>query len=182
MLRMSRGVGWPLGGINAYLAPRITTVVSSMVSELAATKLHCRNLHHLTLVACRASCNMLQQQQRRNKHDWMRDAEREARSRLPSKGKDGGVQAHLIDALQFEIKDEMMAQTVRLQDRLNALIEKLAPLRLQAEEDASLVKRFNLERSTALRLLHEYSVQREAATGQAITPEMTSAFKIPRGL
>jgi hypothetical protein len=114
----------------------------------------------------------------------MRDAEREARSRLPSKGKDGisAVQAHLMDALQFEIKDEMMAQTVRLEERLNGLIAKLGPLRAQAEEDPALVKLYNRERSTALRVLHEYGVQREAATGQAITPEMTSAFKIPRAL
>ena len=123
---------------------------------------------------------------RRHKHDWMRDAEREARSRLPRKGKDGisALQAHLMDSLQFEIKEEMMAQTVRLEERLKEHIAKLGPLRAQAEEgqDAALAKRYNRERSTALRLLHEYGVQREAATGQAMTHEMATAFQIPRAL
>ena len=121
----------------------------------------------------------------RLKHDWMRDAEREARGRLPrGKGKDGisAVQGYVMDSLQHEIKAEMMAQTVRLEERLTAAVEKLHPLRAQAEEEATHVKRFNRERSTALRLLHEYGVQREAATGQAMSPEMASAFKIPRAL
>ena len=140
-------------------------------------------LRRCTLLAPRSSVSAHLVLLRRN-HDWMREAEREARSRLPRKGNDGisAAQAHLMDSLQHEIKGEMMEQTVRLEERLSALIVKLGPLRVQAEAEVSLVKRYNLERSTALRLLHEYGVQREVATGQAITPEMASAFKIPRAL
>ena len=122
----------------------------------------------------------------RAKHDdWMAAAEREARVHRPrSKGNDGlsAVQRHLMDTLEFEIKSEMMEQTVRLEDRLTAAVVKLAALRVKAEADSALRPRFNLERSTALRLMHELSVQREAATGQGSTPEMQAAFNIPRPL
>lgn len=76
----------------------------------------------------------------------------------------------------------MMAQTVRLEERLTALVDKLVLLRASAEANESLVKRYNRERSTALRLLHELGVQREVATGQPTTAEMLSKFSIPRAL
>ena len=86
-----------------------------------------------------------------------------------------------MNSLQHEIKGEMMAQTVRLQEKLHARVETLGPLRAEADADASIVKRYNRERSTALRLLHELGVQREAATGQETTPAMLG-IDIPRAL
>tara|TARA_B100000767_G_scaffold255937_1_gene262578 strand:- start:273 stop:617 length:345 start_codon:yes stop_codon:yes gene_type:complete len=110
--------------------------------------------------------------------------EREARAHRPGKGGDGlsAVQRHLMDSLDYEIKGEMMAQTVRLEERLTAAVVKLTALRVQAQAESSLVGRYNLERSTALRLAHELSVQREAATGQASTAEMQKALNMPRPL
>ena len=75
-----------------------------------------------------------------------------------------------------------VAQTVRLEERLTAAVVKLTALRVQAQAENSLVCRYNLERSTALRHAHELSVQREAATGQASTAEMQAALNIPRPL
>ena len=75
-----------------------------------------------------------------------------------------------------------VAQTVRLEERLTAAVVQLKALRVQAQAESSLVSRYNLERSTALRLMHELSVQREAATGQASTAEMQAAYTIPRPL
>ena len=121
----------------------------------------------------------------RAKHgDWMAVVEREARAHRPGKGGDGlsAVQRHLMDSLDYEIKGEMMAQTVRLEERLTAAVVKLTALRVQAQAESSLVGRYNLERSTALRLAHELSVQREAATGQASTAEMQKALNMPRPL
>ena len=121
---------------------------------------------------------------RANHGDWMAAAEREARAHRPGKGGDGlsAVQRHLMDSLDYEIKGEMMAQTVRLEERLTAAVVKLTALRVQAQAESSLVGRYNLERSTALRLAHELSVQREAATGQASTAEMQKALNMPRPL
>ena len=97
--------------------------------------------------------------------DWMAAAEREARAHRPGKGGDGlsAVQRHLMDSLDYEIKGEMMAQTVRLEEWLTAAVLKLTALRVQAQAESSLVGRYNLERSTA----------RMATRTEALTPTLT---------
>ena len=96
--------------------------------------------------------------------DWMAAAEREARAHRPGKGGDGlsAVQRHLMDSLDYEIKGEMMAQTVRLEEWLTAAVLKLTALRVQAQAESSLVGRYNLERSTA----------RMATRTEALTPTL----------